>query len=149
MVGDFVYKAVKYTPNISKVKFKKFRKKKNYHNGLVLRKLFFYYGTYALCAQENGFLQSLEIEACRKSIVRHLNRQGNLWIHCQPYKPNTAKGSNARMGTGRGNISKWTFPVKKGEILFELANVSLRDARFAFTKASFKLSVKTKFFSKI
>lgn len=137
---------MKYIPNISKVKFKKFRKKKNYHARLVLKKLFFHYGKYALCAKETGFLKSLEIEACRKSIVRHLNRQGTLWIHCQPYKPNTAKGSNSRMGTGRGNISKWTFPVKKGEILFELDNVSKKDAAFALAKASFKLSIKTKVF---
>lgn len=140
---------MKYIPNISKVKFKKFRKKKDYHKNLSLKNLYFYYGKYALCAQETGFLKSLEIEACRKSIVRHLNRQGSLWIHCQPYKPNTAKGSNSRMGTGRGNISKWTFPVKKGEILFELDNVSPKDANFALVKASFKLSVKTKFLSKI
>lgn len=69
---------MKYIPNISKVKFKKFRKKKNYHRTLALRKLFFYFGSYALCATETGFLKSLEIEACRKSIVRHLNRQGTL-----------------------------------------------------------------------
>lgn len=138
----------KYQPNISNLKFKKFRKQKNYHKFLKIKELNFFFGRYALRAETSGFVEGLQIEACRKSIVRHLERKGKLWIHCWPYKPLTSKGSNVRMGKGKGNISKWVYPVKKGEILFEIDDIPLRKAFFSLKKASFKLSIKTKFIFK-
>jgi len=38
--------------------------------------------------------------------------------------------------------------VKKGEILFEIDDIPLRKAFFSLKKASFKLSIKTKFIFK-
>lgn len=142
----------KFKPNINKIAFKKFRKNKdkflNYSlpNSLSDR---FHFGCFGLIALECGYLESLQIEASRRSISKKLDRKGKLWIHCFPYKPLTSKGSGVRMGKGKGNISKWVYPVKKGEILFELADVTLENAKKAFRTVSFKLSVSTKFiFSK-
>lgn len=139
----------KFQPNTTKIHFKKYRKNKNKYlkntfqfNSMIKR---FHFGTYGLMALENGFLESLQIEASRRSITKKLDRQGKLWIHCFPYKPSTSKGSGVRMGKGKGNISKWLYPVQKGEILFELANIDLYSAKKAFRSASFKLSVQTCF----
>lgn len=140
----------KFKPNINKISFKKFRKNKDkflnisFPTSLWKR---FHFGTFGLLALECGYLESLQIEASRRIITRKLERQGKLWIHCFPYKPLTSKGSGVRMGKGKGNISKWVYPVKKGEILFELDKVSRESAKKAFRSASFKLSVNTKFVS--
>lgn len=63
--------------------------------------------------------------------------------------PVSKKPIASRMGKGKGGISYWIAPIKKGQILFEINCKSLDYAAFILTKASTKLPIKTKILSVI
>lgn len=103
------------------------------------------FGSFGLCSLGAKWITSAQIEATRKVITRVLKRKGRLWIRIFPDKPITAKGGEVGMGGGKGAVTGYVFPVKPGRILFELDGVDEKMAREAFTKASDKLPVKTRF----
>ena len=108
------------------------------------------FGNYGLQALEPGWVDSRQIEACRRAIVRHLRRTGKVWIRIFPDKPITAKPAETRMGKGKGSVEKWVCVVKPGRILFEVGGgVPEPLAREALRLASYKLSMKTKFVKRI
>ncbi|EKD80829.1 MAG: 50S ribosomal protein L16P [uncultured bacterium] len=49
------------------------------------------------------------------------------------------------MGSGKGDIDKYTAVVKRGTIVFELGSLDEVTAREAFRKAASKLPVLTRF----
>jgi large subunit ribosomal protein L16 len=103
------------------------------------------YGNYALKALEPKFITSRQIEACRITISRTLQREGQTWIRIFPDRPVTSKPAETRMGKGKGALDHFVAVVKPGRILFELAGVSEEKAKEAFRRASHKLPIKTKF----
>ena len=62
--------------------------------------------------------------------------------------PCTKKPAETRMGKGKGNIDHWVAVVKKGHVLFEVAEVTEAQAKEAFRKASHKLPIKVKMVKK-
>jgi large subunit ribosomal protein L16 len=107
------------------------------------------FGDYGLQALEPGWVDSRQIEACRRAIVRYVRRTGKVWIRIFPDKPVTAKPAETRMGKGKGSVEKWVAVVKPGRILFEIKGVSESDAREAMRLAAYKLPIKTKFVKRI
>lgn len=103
------------------------------------------FGDYGLQALEPGWINSRQIEACRRAIVRHLKRRGRVWIRIFPDKPVTAKPAETRMGKGKGAVEYWVAVVKPGHILFELRGANEEIAREALSRAAYKLPIKTKF----
>lgn len=102
------------------------------------------FGDYALKVTEAGFITSRQIESARKAMIRYLRKGGNLWIRIFPDKPYTKKPLEVPMGGGKGSVEMYRAPVKPGRILFEIGDISPEIAREAFTRASFKLPLKTK-----
>ncbi len=49
------------------------------------------------------------------------------------------------MGGGKGTVDHYAFPIKPGRILFELEGIKEEMAKEAFSRASDKLPIKTKF----
>jgi len=103
------------------------------------------FGDYGLMALEPAWIDSRQIEACRRSIVRYVRRTGKIWIRIFPDKPVTAKPAETRMGKGKGSVEKWVAVIKPGRVLFEINGVTEEDARAAMRLAAFKLPIKTKF----
>jgi large subunit ribosomal protein L16 len=103
------------------------------------------FGNFALKALEPKFITSRQIEACRITISRTLNREGQTWIRIFPDRPVTSKPAETRMGKGKGALDHFIAVVKPGRILFEISGVSEEKAREAFRRASHKLPIKTKF----
>jgi large subunit ribosomal protein L16 len=103
------------------------------------------YGEYGLQALEPCWIKSNQIEAARVAINRFIKRGGQVWIKIFPDKPVTSKPAETRMGSGKGSPEYWVAVVKPGRILFEIAGVSLEDAREAMRLAAHKLPCKTKF----
>jgi large subunit ribosomal protein L16 len=103
------------------------------------------FGDYGLQALEPCWITSRQIEAARRTIVRHVRRRGKLWIRIFPDKPVTAKPAETRMGKGKGSVDHWVAVVKPGRVLFEIAGVSEDAAREAMRLASYKLPIKTQF----
>ena len=107
------------------------------------------FGAYGLKAMSPGRLSARQIEAARRTITRHMKRVGKLWIRVFPDIPVSAKPAEVRQGKGKGTPEWWAARVKPGRIMFELDGVPRDVAERAFTLASAKLPLQTKFVSRM
>ena len=124
----------------------KFRKQhKGRNNGVAVRGSSVSFGEYGLKATARGRITARQIEAARRTISRHVKRQGKMWIRIFPDRPITKKPLEVRMGKGKGSVEFWVANVKPGTMLYEIQGVPEDIAREAFTLASAKLPVKTTF----
>lgn len=102
-------------------------------------------GEFGLVALECCWMTNRQIEAARIAMTRYIKRQGKVWIRIFPDKSVTAKPAETRMGSGKGAPEYWVAVIKPGRILFEMAGVTLDEAREAMRLAAHKLPIKTKF----
>jgi len=124
----------------------KFRKQhKGRNTGIAVRGSSVSFGEYGLKSTSRGRLTSRQIEAARRTITRHVQRGGKLWIRVFPDKPITKKPLEVRMGKGKGSVEYWVAQIRPGTMLYEIQGVSEDLAREAFTLAAAKLPVKTTF----
>jgi large subunit ribosomal protein L16 len=107
------------------------------------------FGAYGLKATDPGRISSRQIEAARRTITRHMKRLGKLWIRVFPDVPVSQKPAEVRQGKGKGTPEWWAARVKPGRIMFELDGVPRQLAIEAFTLASAKLPIGTKFVSRL
>lgn len=107
------------------------------------------FGAYGLKATTPGRVSARQIEAARRAITRHMRRVGKLWIRVFPDVPVSQKPQEVRMGSGKGSPEWWAARVKPGRIMFELDGVSQEMAKEAFTLASAKLPVSTRFVTRL
>ena len=107
------------------------------------------FGAYGLQATTPGRVSARQIEAARRTITRHMKRVGKLWIRIFPDVPVSSKPAEVRQGKGKGSPEWWAARVKPGRVLFELEGVPQELAREAFTLASAKLPVQTRFITRI
>ena len=107
------------------------------------------FGEFGLQAEAPGWITNRQIEAARVAIMRHIKRQGKLWIRIFPDKPVTVKPAETRMGKGKGAPEFWVAVVKPGRIMFELAGVDQKEAKRAMELASAKLPIKVKFVRRV
>ncbi|MFQ5401257.1 MAG: 50S ribosomal protein L16 [Anaerolineae bacterium] len=105
-------------------------------------------GEFGIQAMEPGWITSRQIEAIRRTIVRHMRRRGKYWIRIFPDKPVTAKPAETRMGKGKGSVDHWVAVVKPGRVIFEIAGVPEEVAREALRLASYKLPIKSQIISR-
>lgn len=105
-------------------------------------------GEFGIQALEPGWITSRQIEAIRRTIVRHMRRRGKYWIRIFPDKPVTSKPAETRMGKGKGAVDHWVAVVKPGRVIFEIAGVPEDVAREALNLAGYKLPIKTQIISR-
>lgn len=107
------------------------------------------FGAYGLKAITPGRITARQIEAARRTITRHMRRQGRIWIRIFPDIPVSTKPAEVRQGKGKGTPEYWIARVKRGRIIFELDGVTEVIARRAFELASAKLPNQTKFVQRV
>lgn len=107
------------------------------------------FGNYGLKATEPGWVTQRQIEASRVALTRMMKREGKVWIRIFPAKPVTKKPAETRMGSGKGAPEFWVAVVKPGTVLFELGGVTRDVAAAAFRLAAHKLSIRTRFVTRI
>ena len=107
------------------------------------------FGSFGLKAEQAGRISSRQIEAARRTMTRHLKRQGKLWIRVFPDVPVSKKPLEVRQGKGKGSVEYWAARVKPGRIMFELDGVSEELAREAMALAAAKLPIATKFVKRV
>jgi len=107
------------------------------------------FGEFGLKAIEPVRLTARQIEAARRVVTRHMNRQGNMWIRVFPDVPVSKKPLEVRMGSGKGSPEWYMVRIKPGRILFEVDGVSEAQARLALESAAAKLPIKTKFIVRV
>ncbi len=130
----------------SRTKYRKqFRGKRG---GVETRGAEISFGTFAIQAQEAGWVTSRQIEAARKAIAHETKRGGKLWIRIFPDKPVSKKPLEVKMGGGKGDVAHYVAVVRPGRILFELSGVSEIVAKESFRLAGHKLPIEVKFIVK-
>ena len=107
------------------------------------------FGEFGLKAMEPGRISNRQIEAARIAITRYIKRGGKVWIRIFPDTPFTKKPAETRMGKGKGSPEGWVARVKPGRVLYEMEGVSEEVAREAMRLASHKLSIRTKFVTRL
>jgi len=107
------------------------------------------FGAFGLKAITPGRINAREIEAARRAVTRHMKRAGRLWIRIFPDVPVSKKPTEVRMGKGKGTPEYWMARVHPGRILFEVDGVPAPVAKRALELGSAKLSVRTRFISRI
>jgi len=126
-----------------RVKFRK--QQRGRMKGIALRGSSLAFGDFGLKAMEPAWITNRQLEAGRVALTRAVKRGGKIWIRVFPDKPFTKKPAETRMGKGKGNPEYWVAVVKPGRILYEMEGMTEDVAREAFTLASAKLPIKTKF----
>lgn len=106
------------------------------------------FGEYGLLALSGAWISNRQIEAARVAISKNLGKVGKMWIRVFPHLSLTKKPLEVRMGSGKGAPEKWVAVIKKGTILFEIANIPEKIAKKALKNAGSKLSVSWKIISK-
>ncbi len=107
------------------------------------------FGEFGLKAMEPGRISNRQIEAARIAITRYIKRGGKVWIRIFPDTPFTKKPAETRMGKGKGALEGWVARVKPGRVLYEMEGVTEDVAREAMRLASHKLSIRTKFVTRL
>ena len=131
-----------------KVKHRKWQKGRRRNKGKATRGAELSFGSYGLKAMEPCWLTARQIEAARRTMTRHVQRGGKIWIRVFPDKPVTKKGTEVPMGGGKGSVDRYVVPIKPGRIIFEMDGIPQEIAKEAIRKAGHKLPVKTKFVSR-
>ena len=103
------------------------------------------FGSFAIKGLDTTWITGRQIEAARQAIVRHMKREGQIWIRIFPDKPITKKPAEVRMGKGKGAPEGFVAPVTPGRILVEIEGVPFEVAKEALRLGSQKLPIKTKF----
>lgn len=102
------------------------------------------FGEYGIQALEPSWISNRQIESCRTTMVRELERNSKIWIRIFPDKPVTKKPAETRMGKGKGDIDHYVAVVTPGRILFELSGVSRQQAERINQLVSYKLPIATR-----
>lgn len=125
-----------------RTKFRKYQRGRM--KGIRTRGSAMQYGEFGLKAEGPGWVSAREIEAARRAITGYVKRGGQLWIRLFPDKPVSARPAETRMGGGKGAVDRWVAVVKRGRMLYEIADVPEEAAREALRRAAHKLSVPTR-----
>jgi len=107
------------------------------------------YGSFGLKAVSHGWIKDREIEATRVIFARATRKNGKYWMRIFPDKPFTKKPPEVTMGAGKGDVAYFVASVVPGRVLFEIDGLSEIDSRKVLRNAASKLSVRTKFVSKL
>ncbi len=127
---------------------KRFRKyQKNIHNPKKNNLLIYSSGRYALQSSENLYIHPKTLEAIRRLFTRCLRRKGRVTITIAPNYPVSKKGTESRMGKGKGGVYEWLCRIGKGEIFLEIDGIgkkNLKDIRDITKKIPTKFPGKIK-----
>ncbi|MGX7586237.1 50S ribosomal protein L16 [Candidatus Vidania fulgoroideorum] len=119
-------------------KFSKFRKSRNNN----CKTLYKYYCRYSIISCCNSFLNSSQIEAARKVLVRNIRNNGRIVVRVFPDVPITKKPIEVRMGSGKGDLFGYIYRVKKGSVIidydFSDYNLSLKIHKLTSMKFPFR-----------
>lgn len=102
------------------------------------------FGEFGLQALTSEWVTNRQIESARIAMTRYMKRWGKVWIRIFPHMAKTKKPLEVRMGSGKGAPEAWVAVVRKGTIMFEVAEVDEATAREALRLAMHKLPVKCK-----
>jgi len=123
------------------MKFKKNFRKRHIHK-CRLNYSSVCFGSYGLRALDDFNLTTKQLSSVVRVVKRIVRKKHFLIIRTTPYLELTRKPRDVRMGRGKGNPSLKIFPVRRGDILFEVrSGFAMNKILYAFKQASLKLPV--------
>ncbi|MCH9612831.1 MAG: 50S ribosomal protein L16 [Chlamydiia bacterium] len=128
-------------------KYRKFQK--GQMKGQSAGGCFVTFGDFGMQAIGRGTVTAKQIEACRVAINRSIKKSGKIHIKIFPDKSLTRKPAETRMGKGKGGVDHWVAVIRPGRVLFEVAGVSMEQAKECLSKAAAKLNIPTRFVSRL
>lgn len=128
-----------------RTKFRKYQKGKTKNSGIQGNLKGVSFGKYGIQSVQTGRLSAQTIEAVRRTLTRHFQRKGQVWIRVFPDIAISKKPAEVRMGKGKGAPDFWACRVYPGQVLFEMDGIPLETAEQAYRLASHKFSFPTKF----
>lgn len=126
-----------------RVKYRK--QQRGWLGGVATRGSELSFGDYGLKSIDRGWLTSIQIEAARVALSRHVKRGGKIWMRVFPDKAYSKKPAETRMGKGKGAPEYYVAVVKPGRILFEMGGIAEALARSAMRLCAHKIPFRTRF----
>ena len=102
------------------------------------------FGEFGIQALEPAWMSSNQIEACRTTISRRMDRNSRMWIRVFPDKPITKKPAETRQGRGKGDVDHYAAVIRPGRILFEMSGITKDQAKEIEKLVSHKLPFRTR-----
>ena len=103
--------------------------KKRYKIGYFLPKIIF--GEFSLSLSKSYNIEYVYIYNFKKSLKKYYNFKKNnlkkVWLFLHKNYPLTKKSKNARMGKGKGTLSRYCSRVSQNHNLFEFSGFNLRE----------------------
>lgn len=131
----------------AKTKFRKHQRRRT--RGRATGGATLQFGEFGLQTLDCGHLTVNQIESARKTMAHHFKRGGKIWLRVFCDKIVTARPAETRMGGGKGAPVAFVAPVRRGHIIFEVAGVTMEEAKEALRLAAYKLPVATRLVQKI
>lgn len=129
-----------------KVKHRKWHKGRT--RGIETRATEINFGSFGLKSLGTKWITARQLESARRYIIRYMKKGGKLWVRVFPDKPVTAKGAETGMGSGKGAVDHYVYPIKPGRMIFEIDGLKEEIAKEALEGAARKLPIPTKFVKK-
>ncbi|EAU81407.1 54S ribosomal protein L16 [Coprinopsis cinerea okayama7 len=111
------------------------------------------YGDWGIRIKDNGTrLSAKQLTTAREVIQKKLKvlKGAKVYLRVFPDIPVCIKGSETRMGKGKGTFEYWACRAPTGRVIFEIGGVPIREelARDILRQAAAKLPVKMEFISR-
>ena len=126
-----------------RVKFRK--QQRGWMRGIATRGSTIAFGDFGLKALECAWMTSIQLEAARVALTRHIKRGGKVWMRVFPDKACSKKPAETRMGKGKGAPEYYVAVIKPGRLIFEMGGLPESLARAALRLCAHKLPFRTKF----
>lgn len=126
-----------------RVKFRK--QQRGWMGGIATRGSSLSFGDFGLKALECGYMTSIQLEAARVALTRHIKRGGKVWLRVFPDKSYSKKPAETRMGKGKGAPEYYVVVIKPGRLIFEMGGLPESLAKAALRLCAHKLPFRTKF----
>lgn len=126
-----------------RVKFRK--QQRGWMGGVATRGSEISFGDFGLKALECAWLTSIQLEAARVALTRHIKRGGKVWLRVFPDKAYSKKPAETRMGKGKGGPEYYVCVIKPGRIIFEMGGLPEGLAKSALRLCAHKIPFRTKF----
>lgn len=128
-----------------RTKFRKYFKSICFNDNIKKNTTYLKYGLYGAVAMSGQRIKAASLESMRRAVRRKIGKKGRLIMRIFPHFPVTKKPPETRMGKGKGNVEYYAGCIRPGSVIFELDNVTKKQALTAVMNAEHCIRTKVKF----
>lgn len=103
------------------------------------------FGSFGCVSVQGSRVKAATLESMRRAVRRKIGKKGRLIMRIFPHFPVTKKPLEVRMGKGKGNVEYYAGCIRPGAVIFELDNVTRKQAMSAVFSARHCIKNQVKF----